>query len=670
MKICVFILMVCACQLMPLRNSAQQPALDSLLSIWHDEALPDTIRIRAYRKYIGSGFLFVMPDSAIALAGALDDIWISKQQPEAIAQADLIRGKAKWMMGRHNDALTSLERSRERFEELGMLVEVADCHQVIGSIYHSKGVYSRAIYHFELSRKLAEATGDRTAVAFALFSLGTAHSSLERHEQALSCFEESEKLMQELDEFQGTASVLGNIGRVRYAMKDTAAALMNFQKSLAIAKTHGDPRLMAVGLVNIGIIHQDKGDLDSALALFQHAHTLNLTRSADPQVSNTLGLLGDLHILKGVPSKALDYCLESLRLAEKAETMEQQKSACECLYRAYKALGKGNEALVYMEKLRKLEDSLNVKEAIHKIEQMEFSQMLLKDSVSRAEGSRLLDEAHREEVRRNQQARNMFAGGAFLLLLVAGGLYSRARYMRRSKAVLQVEKDRSENLLLNILPAEVAEELKSKGRADARDFELVSILFTDFKGFTEASAKLSAADLVTEINTCFEAFDGIIGRYGVEKIKTIGDAYMAAGGLPVPSAGSVKNTVLAALEMQAFISSRKAERDALGHPAFEMRVGIHTGPVVAGIVGVKKFQYDIWGDTVNTASRMESSGEVGRVNISESTYHLLKDDPHFRFTPRGKVEAKGKGEVEMWFVEMKVDLAMGLEQRPLRSTQA
>jgi adenylate cyclase len=179
---------------------------------------------------------------------------------------------------------------------------------------------------------------------------------------------------------------------------------------------------------------------------------------------------------------------------------------------------------------------------------------------------------------------------------------------------------------------------------------MVSILFTDFKNFTERGAKLSAIELVNDINYCFEAFDAIIEKYGIEKIKTIGDAYMAAGGLPVPSDDSAKRTVLAALEMQEFISKFKSDMDARGIHAFEMRAGIHTGPVVAGIVGVKKFQYDIWGDTVNTASRMESSGQVGRVNISQTTYELLKDDPEFNFQSRGKIVAKGKGEIQMYFV--------------------
>lgn len=234
---------------------------------------------------------------------------------------------------------------------------------------------------------------------------------------------------------------------------------------------------------------------------------------------------------------------------------------------------------------------------------------------------------------------------------------------------------RSDELLLNILPEEVAEELKDTGSASAKHFDQATILFTDFKGFTQASERMTPQELVEELNTCFKAFDHIITVHGVEKIKTIGDAYMCAGGLPDPKTSSPAEVVHAALEMQTFMTDRKKERDAKGRPAFEMRVGIHTGPVVAGIVGVKKFQYDIWGDTVNTASRMESSGEVGQVNISEATYRLLNDavvveggvastrwvdpdnaqatnghSPAFTFTPRGKVHTKGKGEMEMFFV--------------------
>jgi adenylate cyclase len=245
---------------------------------------------------------------------------------------------------------------------------------------------------------------------------------------------------------------------------------------------------------------------------------------------------------------------------------------------------------------------------------------------------------------RQATIRNSIAG-------VLGGSLIFLFVVVRQRNRISQEKQRSEELLLNILPEEVAEELKAKGAADAKHFDRATILFTDFKNFTEMSEKMSPAELVEELNKCFKVFDELMVKYRIEKIKTIGDAYMAAGGLPDAQHGSPADVVRAALEMQSFMVRHREEREAAGKPFFEMRLGIHTGPVVAGIVGVKKFQYDIWGDTVNMASRMESSGEVGHVNISEATYAEVKDTPGFVFTHRGMIHAKGKGEVDMWFVE-------------------
>lgn len=310
------------------------------------------------------------------------------------------------------------------------------------------------------------------------------------------------------------------------------------------------------------------------------------------------------------------------------------------------ALGNYKSASNYYNKSLQLKDANSRNHA----------QFLLAD-IERKERARIESETKRLaeiELRENSTRLNKVRTAGAMFILLALGLWFRLNYTRRSKKRLQVEMDRSERLLLNILPEEIAQELKDSGKAEARGFDVVSILFTDFKDFTQTSETLTAKDLVKELSACFEAFDMIMDKYNIEKIKTIGDAYMAAGGLPVPSPDSVKNTVLAGLEMQAFMASRKEQSLALGKPYFEMRVGIHTGPVVAGIVGVKKFQYDVWGDTVNTASRIESSGEVGKVNISETTYRKIMDDPDFTFEGRGKVKAKGKGEMEMHFVSLAV----------------
>ncbi|MGB7859524.1 MAG: adenylate/guanylate cyclase domain-containing protein, partial [Acidimicrobiia bacterium] len=246
-----------------------------------------------------------------------------------------------------------------------------------------------------------------------------------------------------------------------------------------------------------------------------------------------------------------------------------------------------------------------------------------------------------------------FKLAAFLGLVVIIFFIVRDFDTTAQKALEQVEEEqeKTQNLLLNILPENVAEELKTTGRSRARDFDQVTILFSDFKNFTEISAGMTPQDLVSELNTCFYSFDSIMRSHGLEKIKTIGDAYMAASGLDPNMPVSPGKVIRAALEMQAFLARHGAENLARGKPSFEMRAGIHTGPVVAGVVGDTKFQYDVWGDTVNTASRMETSGEAGEVNISEDTYELVKDEPDLVFTRRGAVGVKGKGDLEMYFVK-------------------
>jgi predicted ATPase/class 3 adenylate cyclase len=214
---------------------------------------------------------------------------------------------------------------------------------------------------------------------------------------------------------------------------------------------------------------------------------------------------------------------------------------------------------------------------------------------------------------------------------------------------LHAEKEKSDTLLLNILPPEVARELKDQGKFKARHFDKVSVMFTDIVNFSNISELLSAEELVDELNNFYCEFDRIMEKYGVEKIKTIGDSYMCAGGLNLYQEFDEANIIYAAFEISEFIQAKRKEKEERGKPTIDMRIGIHTGPVIAGIVGIKKFAYDIWGDTVNIASRMESTGQPGKINISGYTYELIKD--RFNCVPRGKIEVKNKGQVEMYFVE-------------------
>ena len=225
----------------------------------------------------------------------------------------------------------------------------------------------------------------------------------------------------------------------------------------------------------------------------------------------------------------------------------------------------------------------------------------------------------------------------------------RTHEIEKQKEIIEAAKAQSDSLLLNILPEEIAEELKKYGRSYARKHEQVSVLFADIKGFTSIAEKLTPVKLVTQLDEVFGAFDNIIAKYGMEKIKTIGDAYMCACGLPTADNENAVKAVKAALDMQHFIREFGLGNKIQNLPVFEVRIGVDTGPLVAGVVGLKKFAYDIWGDTVNLASQMEQQSEAGKVNISGETYSQVKN--FFQCTYRGKIEAKSKGQVDMYFVE-------------------
>jgi class 3 adenylate cyclase len=217
------------------------------------------------------------------------------------------------------------------------------------------------------------------------------------------------------------------------------------------------------------------------------------------------------------------------------------------------------------------------------------------------------------------------------------------------RAKLQKEKEKADKLLLNILPYEIAEQLKNKGYVDTKKYRRVSIVFTDFKDFTKLSSGLEPEDIVKELGIFFTKFDEIVKDHFIEKIKTIGDAYMCVGGLPLRNRSNPIDTALAALKIQKFAGKYNAIRKRNNLPLWEIRLGIHTGSVIAGVIGASKFAYDIWGDAVNTASRMETACEPGKINVSETTHKYIKD--LFECEHRGKIEAKNKGFIDMYYVK-------------------
>lgn len=280
------------------------------------------------------------------------------------------------------------------------------------------------------------------------------------------------------------------------------------------------------------------------------------------------------------------------------------------------------------------------------------------------------------EAEQERTVRNALLVGAGLLLMLAGLLWrliankQRAnRELAQKNTQLDLARQRSDELLLNILPGELVDELKVKGITRTRHHDEVTIMFTDFRDFTKISEQLSPVDLVQEIDYCFRHFDYIIGKYpSLEKIKTIGDAYLCAGGLPAAHPNHAHEIVAAALEIRDFIGELEKQRTREGKVAFQIRIGIHTGPVIAGVVGATKFAYDIWGDTVNTAARLESASEPGQVNISEATYKLVQSQ--FVCRHRGEIATKNKANMSMYFVDSQKNLVMNLLNQELPKSYA
>jgi len=601
-----------------------------------------------------SSELYNDPEQSMKDARRVIQIASAASYDRVIPRALMYQGISYDLIGKYDSAIIMYDSALMIAERLGLKEEQ-------GNIYNNYSIVYSIIGHLELSveycmkaLEIFEEIQDSGRMAKVYNSLGSRYSEMGMNEQAIEYYEKAILINERFEEYKSLLKNYGNLGTVYSDLKEHEKALEYYTKAFIIQKDLDNKVDMSTTLSNMAITYKNMKKFDLALSFAEQSYLIAL--ETNDEIGKLMYFITSADIHKDQGQYALakeDYSTAEI-LADSIGARQNLLEVYNGLAEIYAELGEYENAYRYNEKYNEERVSLldtEKNKALDKIKEIE-------DEKVKAEIDLLTKDSEIQDlmIRRQKIIRNSVAGLGGLILLIAILLWHRYRFVRKTKnslarknVIIQDEKDKSDKLLLNILPEVTAEELKAEGNSKARSFEKVSVLFTDFKGFTKMAELMTPDELVDEIDFCFKAFDNIISTYDIEKIKTIGDAYMCAGGLPVANKNNPYDVVSAALEIRDFMDTLKENRKLKSQPYFEVRIGVHTGPVVAGIVGFKKFQYDIWGDTVNIASRMESSGEVGEVNVSGTTYNFIKDK--FECIHRGKIEAKNKGAVDMYYVK-------------------
>jgi len=619
---------------------AQNTTIDSLKSIIETGA-KDTVMVST----LNALSLEVLKENI------LESKAFSEKAYELAAQLEFKKGKAyslkniglaAYYQGDYLKVLDYWTQSLETFEAIQDTLGIAKLVNNLGAVYYSQGSHPKALDYYLRSLKLSEKTQDPFNIVQALLNLGGLYTEMLDYEKALSFFNKIEDYRASLKDSDQITSYLMGVGEVYYEQGLYDNALKFYEEALASTE---NITLRADNLIKLGLVEFKKNNREKAIDYLSEAYQTARDNNQQLLVIQALIASGKVNQQLNL-SNALNAFKEAENIAQEIEANDELRDIYQGLSQIYASKGDYNNAFKYQSQFIAQKDSLFNLATNDKIRGLQFDFDLQKkeDQIGLLEKESEILELNEK---RQKIVKYISFGLAGFILIIAIGLLNRYKYVRKTNRVIEEEKDRSEKLLLNILPEETALELKQNGKVVAKKFDSVTVLFTDFEGFTRYADNLSPEKLVETIDFYFSKFDEIVAKYDLEKIKTIGDAYMCAGGLPFPTEDHAHKMILAAFEIAEFVDQTKKNEDAT-EKIFDIRIGINTGPIVSGVVGSTKFAYDIWGDAVNVASRMESMSELGKINISESTYNLVKND--FECEYRGEIKAKNRGKLKMYFV--------------------
>jgi class 3 adenylate cyclase/Tfp pilus assembly protein PilF len=606
----------------------------------------DTIKVQNL-ILLSQNFAGTDNPNAIYYASKARDLAITLNYQPGRAKALKYIGLGYYYQAEFVQTIDYWEQSLAVYEDIGDKLGIANILSNLGAVNTAEGDETRGIEYLLRSRTIAEEVQDTFRLSTVLLNIGFVYSKKEEtYDKALEYYNQALPLFEYQNYADGIGTVTLNIGVIFLDKGEYDSAEVYVERSLkAVKGTEIEPS----SLYYLGRVYAGRGEYERALLVQQQAMALAKSYGSKLDEAKAIMGMGETYQLQGQHRRALDLYLQAMPLLQgTADFKNELQEVYEGLSLSFAEVNDFQNAYKYQELLTAIKDTLFYAANQKKLDLLVsiFDNEKKQGEIELLTKDKALQEAN---LQKEKIVKNAFLGGFVVIFVIAFIIFRNYRNKVKTNKLLDKQNEEIEGLLLNILPAEVAKELQHEGYATPQNYESATVLFTDFKGFTQISSGLLPHELIAELNSYFNEFDDIIGKHNLEKIKTIGDAYMCAGGIPSANTTHAVDAVEAGLAIQKYIARKNEKRNADGLVPWELRVGIHTGPIVAGVVGRKKYAYDIWGDAVNIASRMESNGEAYKVNISEATYHLVKDK--FKCVARGKISVKGAGEKDMYFVE-------------------
>jgi adenylate cyclase len=643
----------------------------------------DTERVQLLNALSGE-YRSINSDSALRYAESALRLAEERKQISGIGTALTHLGSIYRNLGDYPRALAFLRRAVMVADSSRNKKLLANALNGIGIVYIRQGSNERALETLLRSLRIAEQIGDKRDAASALDNIGVIHARQGDSARAFAALFRALSLATELQDKRMSAIALNDIAMTHRTVKQYDSSLWYCQRSLVLKKSIGDKQGSALTLNGLGLVYRLQGKYDAALEQFFQALALQIDLKFQPGVAMVLADIAQTYFKQGRFPQSIDYAERCLTVARGIGAKTELRNAYQTLANVHDSLRNPTLSYVYFRLYTAMKDSIFNEEIARRAADMSdrYESDVREQRIKLLEQERTLQRLDLE--RKNLVVLALVAVGVLVLGLLLV-LVGRIRYrlaaeaaLREKNTQLEAAHGESERLLLNMLPATIADRLKRGEVTIADRYDSVTVLFADIVGFSTISASLTPEELITLLDSIFSDIDAIANRYTLEKIKTVGDSYMLVGGLPEPSNDHVERITKAAFAIRNVIAQTAI---ATGIP-MHMRIGVHVGAVVAGVIGKKKFVYDLWGDTVNTASRMESHGEAGKIHISEEVYRALVHHAGvyhpkltvpvaavpaaavpaatvpatsvvqgFVFEERGEIDIKGKGAMRTWFVE-------------------